>query len=82
VTALASSAKSSTARTVGEKENTPERIHVKEEEVEKLPVPQVAGKGSRARKGATVPKADSEPEKGTTAPKTRASRTRATSGRK
>jgi hypothetical protein len=38
----------------GEKENTPERIHVKEEEVEKLPPPQVAGKGSRARKGATV----------------------------
>ncbi|KAI0301317.1 hypothetical protein BC826DRAFT_558631 [Russula brevipes] len=48
-----------------------------------LPQPQVAGKGSRARKGATVPKkAESEPEKGTTAPKTRAPRTRATSGRK
>jgi hypothetical protein len=54
VAALASSAKSSTARTVGEKENTPERIHVKEEEDEKLPLPQVAGRGSRARKGATV----------------------------
>ena len=84
----ASSGKSA-ARTVGEKENTPERIHVKEEEDEKLQLPSgaVAAKGGRARKGATaaaaaVPKALSEPEKDVTAPKTRAPRKRAASGKK
>jgi hypothetical protein len=86
VRASASSGKSA-ARTVGEKENTPERIHVKEEEDEKLQLPSgaVAAKGGRARKGATaaaVPKALSEPEKDVTAPKTRAPRKRAASGKK
>jgi hypothetical protein len=78
----ASSGKSA-ARTVGEKENTPERIHVKEEDDEKsqLPSGTVAAKGGRARKGA-VPKALSEPEKDVTAPKTRAPRKRAASGKK
>ena len=82
VGAGASSVKSA-ARTVGEKENTPERIHVKEDEDEKLPLPSgaVAAKGGRARKGA-VPKALSEPEKDVTAPKTRAPRKRAASGKK
>ena len=78
-------------RPVGEKENTPERIHVKEEEDEKLQLPSgaVAAKGGHARKGvaavaaAAVPKkALSEPEKDVTAPKTRALRKRAASGRK
>jgi hypothetical protein len=86
VGAGASSGKSA-ARTVGEKENTPERIHVKEEEDEKLQLPTgavVAAKGGRARKGAgAVPKALSEPEKDVTAaPKTRAPRKRAASGKK
>jgi hypothetical protein len=87
VGAGASSGKNA-ARTVGEKENTPERIHVKEEEDEKLQLPSgavVAAKGGRARKGATaaaVPKALSEPEKDVTAPKTRAPRKRAASGKK
>ncbi len=68
----ASSGKSA-ARTVGEKENTPERIHVKEEEPETVPLPSgaVAAKGGRgARKGTTTaaaPKALSEPEKDVTA---------------
>ena len=75
------------ARTVGEKENTPERIHVKEEDDEKLRLPSgaVATKGGRARKGAAaaVPKkALSESEKDVTAPKTRAPRKRAASGKK
>jgi hypothetical protein len=77
------------ARTVGEKENTPERIRVKEEEDEKVPLPSgaVAAKGGRGRKGATaaaaaVSKALSEPEKDVTAPKTRAPRKRAASGKK
>ena len=75
------------ARTVGEKENTPERIHVKEEDDEKLQLPSgvVATKGGRARKGAAaaVPKkALSESEKDVTAPKTRAPRKRAASGKK
>ena len=88
VGAGASSGKSA-ARTVGEKENTPERSHVKEEEDEKLQLPPsgavVAAKGGRARKGATaaaVSKALSEPEKDVTAPKTRAPRKRAASGKK
>lgn len=87
VGAGASSGKNA-ARTVGEKENTPERIHVKEEEDEKLQLPSgavVAAKGGRARKGATaaaVPKALSEPEKDVTAPKARAPRKRAASGKK
>lgn len=70
----------------GEKENTPERIHVKEEEDDKVGLPPVATKGARARgKGGAgvAPKALSEPEKDTTAPpKTRGPRTRAASGRK
>lgn len=75
------------ARIVGEKENTPERIHVKEEDDEKLQLPlgAVATKGGRARKGAAaaVPKkALSESEKDVTAPKTRAPRKRAASGKK
>jgi hypothetical protein len=82
----ASSSKKSAARTVGEKENTPERIHVKEEEDGKLPLPSgavVATKGGRARKGAAASKALSEPEKDVTAaPKTRAPRKRAASGKK
>ena len=79
------SSKKSAARTVGEKENTPERIHVKEEEDEKVPLPSgaVAAKGARGRKGAAaVSKALSEPEKDVTAPKTRAPRKRAASGKK
>jgi hypothetical protein len=85
VGAGASSGKSA-AQTVGEKENTPERIHVKEEEDEKLQLPSgaVATKGGRGRKGAAaaVPKALSEPEKDVTVPKTRAPRKRAASGKK
>jgi hypothetical protein len=87
VGAGASSGKSA-ARTVGEKENTPERIHVKEEEDEKLQLPPgaVVAKGGRARKGATaasaVSKALSEPEKDVTVPKTRVPRKRAASGKK
>jgi ribonuclease E len=87
VGAGASSGKSA-ARAVGEKENTPERIHVKEEEDEKLQLPSgaVVAKGGRARKGATAAaaasKALSEPEKDVTAPKTRAPRKRAASGKK
>ena len=73
------------ARTVGEKENTPEQIHVKDEEDEKVPLPSgaVAAKGGRGRKGAAaVSKALSEPEKDVTAPKTRVPRKRAASGKK
>jgi hypothetical protein len=76
----------SAARTVGEKENTPERVQVKEEDDEKvpLPLPSAAAKGSRARKVAATaaPKAQSESEKDVTAPKTRAPRRRAASGKK
>jgi hypothetical protein len=75
----------SAARAVGEKENTPERVHVKEEEDEKAPLPSVvAVKGGRARKAvaAAVPKAQSETEKDVAAPKTRAPRRRAASGKK
>ena len=83
--AAASSGKNA-ARTVGEKENTPEQIHVKEEEDEKLQLPSgaVATKSGRARKGAAVavPKALSETEKDVTAPKSRAPRKRAASGKK
>jgi len=82
----ASSGKSA-ARGVGEKENTPERVHVKEEDDEKVPVPLplAATKVGRARKAAAaavVPKAQSEPEKDVTAAKTRAPRRRAASGKK
>jgi hypothetical protein len=74
------------ARAVGEKENTPESVHVKEEDDEKvaLPLQSAAVKGGRARKAtaAAVPKAQSEPEKDVTAPKTRAPRRRAASGKK
>jgi hypothetical protein len=77
----------SPARTVGEKENTPERVQVKEEDDEKvpLPLPSAAVKGGRARKTAATaaPKAaQSEPEKDVTAPKTRVPRRRAASGKK
>jgi hypothetical protein len=71
-----------------EKENTPERVHVKDEEDDKatnvaLQPVAVPAKGARARKMATVvPKAQSEPEKDTVVAKTRAPRTRAASGRK
>ena len=71
----------SAARAVGEKENTPERVHVKEEEDEKAPLPLVTVKGARARKAA-VPKAQSETEKDVAAPKTRVPRRRAASGKK
>jgi len=68
----------------GEKENTPERAHVKEEEDDKVVLPPVAAKGVRTHKGAAVvvQKAQSEPEKDTVVAKTRAPRTRAASGRK
>ena len=85
VGAGAASSGKSAAQTVGEKENTPESSHVKEEEDEKLQLPSVAvaTKSGRARKGATaVSKALSEPEKDTTAPKTRVPRKRAASGKK
>jgi hypothetical protein len=73
----------SAARAVGEKENTPERVHVKEED-EKVPLPSVAVKSGRARKvvAATVSKAQSETEKDVAAPKMRAPRRRAASGKK
>lgn len=82
--AIPSSGKGATRAAAGEKENTPERIHVKEEEEDKVALPPVATKGARARKGVGVAsKALSEPEKDTTAPaKTRGPRTRAASGRK
>jgi len=78
------SAKSAARAVAGEKENTPERAHVKEEEDDKVALPPVAAKGVRARKGAAVvvQKAQSEPEKDTVVAKTRAPRTRAASGRK
>jgi hypothetical protein len=82
---IPSSGKGAARAAVGEKENTPERIHVKEEEDDKVGLPPVATKGVRARKGGAgvAPKALSEPEKDTTAPpKTRGPRTRAASGRK
>jgi len=68
----------------GEKENTPERAHVKEEEDDKVVLPPVAAKGVRTHKGAAVvvQKVQSEPEKDTVVAKTRAPRTRAASGRK
>jgi hypothetical protein len=74
----------SAARAVGEKENTPERVHVKEEDDEKAPLPSVAVKSGRARKAAaaTVSKAQSETEKDVAAPKMRAPRRRAASGKK
>jgi hypothetical protein len=74
----------SAARAVGEKENMPERVHVKEEEDEKAPLPSVAVKSGRARKAAaaTVSKAQSETEKDVAAPKMRAPRRRAASGTK
>jgi hypothetical protein len=74
----------SAARAAGEKENTPERVHVKEEEGEKVPLPLVTVKAGRARKAAAaaVPKAQSETEKDVAAPKTRAPRRRAASGKK
>jgi hypothetical protein len=82
--AATSSAKSVQAAAVGEKENTPEQIHVKEEEEERLPVPPVA-KGARVRRtaaGAPNLKAQSEPEKDAPVAKARAPRTRAATARK
>ncbi|KAI0299366.1 hypothetical protein B0F90DRAFT_1818129 [Multifurca ochricompacta] len=77
--AVASSGKS--AQVVGEKENTPERVHVKEEEEERQPA--IVIKGVRTRKtAAAAPKAQSEPEKDGTTVKARAPRTRAASARK
>jgi hypothetical protein len=60
---------------------------VKEEDDEKvaLPLQSVAVKGGRGARKATVavvPKAQSEPEKDVAAPKTRAPRRRAASGKK
>jgi hypothetical protein len=62
----------------GEKENTPERAHVKEEEDDKVVLPPVAAKGAAV----VVQKAQSEPEKETVVTKTRAPRTGAARGRK
>jgi hypothetical protein len=80
---IPTSAKSAARAVAGEKENTLERAHMKEEEDDKVALP-VAAKGVRARKGAAVvvQKAQSEPEKDTVVAKTRAPRTRAASGRK
>jgi hypothetical protein len=80
---IPTSAKSAARAVAGEKENMPERAHVKEEEDDKVALPPVAAKGVRARKGAAVvvQKAQSEPEKDTAVAKTRAPRTRAASGR-
>jgi hypothetical protein len=80
---IPSSGKSTARAAAGEKENTPERVQVKEEEDDKVTLPPVAAKGARARKAAAgVLKAQSEPEKDTAVAKTRAPRTRAASGRK
>jgi hypothetical protein len=80
---IPSPGKSAARAVAGEKENTPERVHVKEEEDDKVTLPPVVAKGARARKAAAgVPKAQSEPEKDTAVAKTRAPRTRAASGRK
>jgi hypothetical protein len=82
---IPSSGKGAVRAAAGEKENTPERSHVKEEEDDKAVLAPVATKGSRARKATAgvASKALSEPEKDTAAPaKTRAPRTRAASGRK
>ncbi|KAH9077726.1 hypothetical protein EDB83DRAFT_2345491 [Lactarius deliciosus] len=83
--ATAASAKS--ARGAMEKENTPERIHVKEEDEmqQQQQPPVVAAKGVRTRKvAAAAQRAHSETEKdaNTAKAKTRAPRTRAASGRK
>jgi hypothetical protein len=67
----------SAVQVVGEKENTPERVRVKEEEDEKVPsLLPVEAKAGRARKlaAAVVPRAQSELEKDVTASKTRAPR--------
>jgi hypothetical protein len=85
VVGVGASSGKTAAREVGEKENTPERVHVKEEDDEvALPLQSTAVKGGRARKAtaAAVPKAQSEPEKDVMAPKTRAPRRRAASGKK
>jgi hypothetical protein len=80
---IPSSGKSTARAVAGEKENTPERVHVKEEEDDKVTLPPVAAKSARARKAAAgVLKAQSEPEKDAAVAKTRAPRTRAASGRK
>jgi len=81
---IPTSAKSAARVVAGEKENTPERAHVKEEDDDRVALPPVAAKGVRARKGAAVvaQKAQSEPEKDPVVAKTRAPRTRAASGRK
>jgi len=81
---IPTSAKSAARAVAGEKENTLEQAHVKEEEDDKVALSPVVAKGVRARKGAAVvvQKAQSEPEKDTVVAKTRAPRTRAASGRK
>jgi hypothetical protein len=81
---IPTSAKSTPRAVAGEKENTPERARVKEDEDDKVALPPVAAKGVRACKGVAVvaQKAQSEPEKVTVVAKTQAPRTRAASGRK
>ena len=75
------------ARVIGKKENTPERVRVKERENENVPLPSllsVEAKAGRVRRLAAVviPRTQSELEKNVTASKTRAPRMRAASGRK
>jgi hypothetical protein len=81
---IPTSAKGAARAVAGEKENTPEQAHMKEEEDDKVALLPVAAKGVRARKGAAVvvQKVQSELEKDTVVAKMRAPRTRATSGRK
>ena len=69
---IPTSAKSAARAVAGEKENTPERAHMKEEEDDKVALPPVAAKGARVRKGAAVvvQKVQSEPEKDTVVVKT------------
>ena len=88
--ATASSAKSARGALEKEKENTPERVHVKEEDEiqqQQQPIAAAAVKGVRTRKATTAAAqkaAHSEPEKGadTTKARARVPRTRAASGRK
>ena len=86
VVAIPSSAKSAARALAGEKKNTPERVQVKEEGDDKVALPPLAVEGAHSHKGGVivVQKAQSESEKDTlkAVAKTRASRTRAASGRK
>ena len=86
VVAIPSSTKSAARLLVGEKENTPERVQVKEEGDDKVALPPLAVEGAHSHKGAVivVQKVQSKSEKDTlkAVAKTRAPRTRAASGRK